>query len=242
MIDRSNVAALIPCYFEALKIREVASRALAQLNTVLVVDDGSTDATALEAQAAGAEVVRHTENQGKGAAIKTGLQVLSERPNVEYVLLLDGDGQHLPEEITRFLKSANATRFPMLLGSRMDDTRDMPLARLLTNRWMSAQISRVCGQEIPDTQCGFRMIHRELLPAMTAIETSKFDFETEMLVVASRRGCRIGAVPITTVYGEEKSKIHPLRDTLRFFKMMKRFRMEAAGSDQPTAGLNVAPV
>ena len=227
MIDRTNVAALIPCYFEERFIRDVASRVKAQLDTVLVVDDGSTDATETNARAAGVEVIKHTVNQGKGAAIKTGLKALSERPGIEYALVLDGDGQHAPEEIPRFLAAANETHAQMLVGNRMSDVEKMPFVRKLTNRFMSWQISRVCGQFVPDSQCGFRMIHKDLLPAMVAIETTKFDYETEMLVVASRRGCKVGAVPISTIYGDEKSKIHPVRDTIRFYEMMARFRREA---------------
>jgi len=227
MIDRTNVAALIPCYFEERFIRDVASRVKAQLDTVLVVDDGSTDATEANARAAGVEVIKHTVNQGKGAAIKTGLKALSERPGIEYALVLDGDGQHAPEEIPRFLAAANETQAHMLVGNRMSDVEKMPFVRKLTNRFMSWQISRVCGQWVPDSQCGFRMIHKDLLPAMVAIETTKFDFETEMLVVASRCGCKVGAVPISTIYGDEKSKIHPVRDTIRFYEMMARFRREA---------------
>ncbi len=227
VIDRTNVAALIPCYFEERFIRDVATRVKTQLDTVLVVDDGSTDATETNARAAGVEVIRHSVNQGKGAAIKTGLKMLSERPGIEYVLVLDGDGQHAPEEIPRFLAAANETHAPMLVGNRMSDVEKMPFVRKLTNRFMSSQITRVCGQEVPDSQCGFRMIHWDLLPAMVAIETTKFDYETEMLVVASRRGCKIGAVPISTIYGDEKSKIHPVRDTIRFYQMMARFKREA---------------
>jgi len=227
VIDRNNVAALIPCYFEERHIRDVASRVKQQLNTVLVVDDGSTDGTEAEAKAAGVEVIRHAANQGKGAAIKTGLRNLAERAGIEYALILDGDGQHAPEEIPRFIAAANQTKAPMLVGNRMSDTRKMPFVRKMTNQLMSSQISKVCGQWVPDTQCGFRMIHRELLPSMVAIATTKFDYETEMLVVASRRGCAIGAVPISTIYGDEKSKIHPVRDTIRFYEMMQRFKREA---------------
>ena len=226
-INRTNTAALIPCYFEEKHIQEVARRALAQLDQVLVVDDGSTDATETEARRSGAEVIRHSTNQGKGAAIKTGLRELSGRASVEYVLVLDGDGQHLPEEIPAFLEAANATHAAMLVGNRMSDTRAMPLVRKLTNRFMSAQISGVCGQPIPDTQCGFRMFHRDLASALCGTESSKYDFETEMLVIAARRGAAIAAVPVSTVYGDEVSKIHPLRDTIRFLQLMHRLKHAA---------------
>lgn len=227
VIDRTNVAALIPCYFEERFIRDVATRVKAQLDHVLAVDDGSTDATSDNARAAGVEVIRHSVNQGKGAAIKTGLRALSERSGIEYALILDGDGQHAPEEIPRFLAAANETHAAMLVGNRMSDVEKMPWVRKTTNRIMSSQISKVCGQDVPDTQCGFRMVHRDLLPAMVAIVTTKFDYETEMLVVASRKGAKIGAVPISTIYGDEKSKIHPVRDTIRFYQMMARFKREA---------------
>ena len=104
--NRSNVAALIPCYFEEKHIRDVATRAKAQLDCVLVVDDGSTDRTSDEAREAGVEVIRHEKNAGKGAAIKTGLRALLAKDGVEFVLILDGDGQHLPEEIPAFLAAA----------------------------------------------------------------------------------------------------------------------------------------
>ena len=227
MISRSNTAALIPCYFEEKHIQDIARRTRAQLDQVLVVDDGSTDDTEFEARAADVEVVKHFVNQGKGAAIKTGLHILSTRPSVEYVLILDGDGQHLPEEIPAFIEAANDTHAAMLVGNRMSDTRTMPFVRKMTNRFMSAQISGVCGQEIPDTQCGFRMFHRDLAAALCETESSKYDFETEMLVIAARRGGPIAAVPVSTVYGDEVSKIHPLRDTIRFFQLMHRLKHAA---------------
>jgi glycosyltransferase involved in cell wall biosynthesis len=227
MIDRTNVAALIPCYFEERHIRDVAQRVQAQLDTVLVIDDGSTDRTADEARAARVEVVRQEVNEGKGAAIKAGLRVLSARDRVEFILILDGDGQHLPEEIPRFLAEANRTGAAMLVGNRMADLRAMPVVRRLTNQIMSAQISRVCGQAIPDTQCGFRMFRRNLASALCAAPSSRYDFETEMLAIVARQGCRIGAVPVSTIYGDEKSKIHPVRDTVRFFKLIARLKREA---------------
>jgi glycosyltransferase involved in cell wall biosynthesis len=221
---RANVAALIPCYLEEKHIRDVAARAKAQLDTVLVVDDGSADRTSEVARAAGVEVIKHERNQGKGAAIKTGLRELTARAGVEWVLILDGDGQHLPEEIPRFLAAARETDAEMVVGNRMGDAHTMPLVRKLTNLTMSRLISLFAGQAIPDSQCGFRMFSRELAAAFLDVPTSGFDFESEMLVLAARRGVRIGAATVSTVYGDEVSKIHPVRDTLRFLKLLARMR------------------
>jgi glycosyltransferase involved in cell wall biosynthesis len=218
----ANTAALIPAYREQRHIQEVARRTRQQLEQVLVVDDGSADATAEEARLGGAEVFRHEINQGKGAAIKTGLRALQARAGIRFVILLDGDGQHLPEEIPAFLAAANTTGAAMLIGNRMSDLREMPFVRKLTNRYMSWQISRLCRQAIPDTQCGFRLLRAELLAPLAAACANNYDYETEMLVIAARLGHRIAPVPVSTVYGEEKSKIHPVRDTVRFFRLLKR--------------------
>jgi len=98
----------------------------------------------------------------------------------------------------------------------------MPFVRRTVNRYMSRRISRLCGQEVPDTQCGYRMIHRDVVPHLLA-GTSRFDYETEMLIVASRAGFRIVSVPISTIYSDEVSSIHPVRDTVRFFKLIRRY-------------------
>lgn len=222
MINRKTVAAIIPAYLEEKHIGDVVLRTLAQLDNVLVVDDGSADATAANARNAGAEVIVHPQNAGKGETIKTGLRHWLER-NVTGVVILDGDGQHLPEEIARFLAAASSTRAELLIGSRMNDVREMPLVRRLVNRYMSTKISLLCGQPIPDTQCGFRMVHRSIIPDLLG-GAERFDYETEMLIVASRKGCRVASVPITTVYSDEVSSIHPVRDTIRFFKLMRRYQ------------------
>ncbi|HKP03464.1 MAG TPA: glycosyltransferase family 2 protein [Chthoniobacterales bacterium] len=221
-INRTTVAAIIPAYLEEKHVGDVARRTLAQLDQVLVVDDGSPDATAENARASGAQVIVHEQNRGKGESIKTGLRHWLER-GYEYVMILDGDGQHLPEEIERFLAAAAATSAGLLIGTRMNDVRDMPRLRRAVNRYMSRKISRVCGQDVPDTQCGFRMVHRSVIPELLG-GADRFDYETEMLIIASRKGCRIESVPITTVYSDEVSSIHPVRDTLRFFKLMRRYR------------------
>jgi len=220
--DSSRIAAVIPAYQEEKYVADVARRTRLQLEHVLVVDDGSTDNTAAEARAAGVEVLVHAQNRGKGESIKSGLRYWMER-GMDYILLLDADGQHLPEEIPRFLDAVAQGGQQILLGTRMSDTKDMPLLRRLVNRYMSNRISAACGQAIPDTQCGFRMLHRDVVPEILG-GSERFDYETEMLIRTSRKGYRIGAVPISTVYSDEVSSINPVRDTIRFFQLMHRYR------------------
>ena len=109
------------------------------------------------------------------------------------------------------------------------------------NRYMSSKISRVCGQQIPDTQCGFRMMHRDLIPDVLG-GANRFDYETEMLIIASRNGCRIESVPITTVYSDEVSSIHPVRDTIRFFKLMRRYRSAVTNCAYSNPRLRISPM
>jgi len=233
---RSQTAAVIPAYQDERHIGDIVRRTRERLQHVVVIDDGSTDQTAECARTAGAEVIVHDQNRGKGEAIKTGLarwfapanspELASDAQDshVNWVVLLDSDGQHLPEEIDRFLAAAVTVTAPsFFIGNRMNDVHRMPLLRRFVNRYMSTQISRVCGQRIPDTQCGFRMVDRRLIPDLLG-GGHRFDYETEVLIIASRKGYRIESVPISTVYSDEVSKIHPVRDSIRFFKMMRRYR------------------
>jgi glycosyltransferase involved in cell wall biosynthesis len=223
VLNNSTIAAVIPAYQEQKHVGEVAQRARTQLEHVLVVDDGSTDSTADRARAAGVDVVVHPQNRGKGESIKTGLRYWFERGS-EYVVLLDADGQHLPEEISRFVGAIEVeSGAKVFIGSRMNDTRTMPLLRRMVNHYMSNRISRLCGQQIPDTQCGFRMLHRDIIPEVLS-GASRFEYETEMLIIASRKRYRIASVPISTIYSDEVSSINPVRDTLRFFKLMRRYK------------------
>ena len=220
---RLKTAAIIPAYREERHISDVVRRTRQQLDHVVVIDDGSSDNTARCARDAGAEVIVHSQNRGKGEAIKTGLRHWLDRQFI-HVIILDSDGQHLPEEIDRFIAAAaQAEDHSFFLGNRMNNLTGMPFVRRVVNRYMSNRISRICRQEIPDTQCGFRMLDRQLIPELLE-GGNRFDYETEMLIIASRQGYRIESVPIATVYSDEVSKIRPARDTIRFFKLMRRYR------------------
>ncbi|MDQ6655696.1 MAG: glycosyltransferase family 2 protein, partial [Verrucomicrobiota bacterium] len=117
---------------------------------------------------------------------------------------------------------ASAAGASLLIGTRMNDVRRMPLVRRAVNRYMSARISRACGQRIPDTQCGFRMLHAEVIPLLLE-GTERFEYETEMLIKVSLKGFKIESVPVSTVYSDEVSSIHPVRDTIRFLQLMRRY-------------------
>ena len=220
---RLKAAAIIPAYREEKHIGDVVRRTRQQLDHVLVVDDGSNDQTAQRAREAGAEVIVHSQNRGKGEAIKTGLRHWLDR-QFTHVVVLDADGQHLPEEIDRFIAAAASAAEPsFFLGNRMNNLTGMPFIRRVVNRYMSRRISLLSAQQIPDTQCGFRMLDRQLIPQLLG-GANRFDYETEMLIIASRKGYRIESVPITTVYSDEVSNIQPMRDALRFFKLMQRYK------------------
>ena len=220
---RSQTAAVIPAYQDEKHIGDIVRRVRQRLDHVLVIDDGSNDQTAQRAREAGAEVIVHDQNRGKGDAIKTGLGHWLDR-EVTWVSLLDSDGQHLPEEIDRFIAAAaSATQPSFFIGNRMSDVAAMPFIRRVVNCYMSRRISRLCGQKIPDTQCGFRMLDRQLIPELLG-GGDRYDYETVVLIIASRKGYRIESVPITTVYSDQVSKIRPVRDALCFFKLMRRYR------------------
>ncbi len=184
---RSQTAAVIPAYQDEKHIGDIVRRVRQRLDHVLVIDDGSNDQTAQRAREAGAEVIVHDQNRGKGDAIKTGLGHWLDR-EVTWVSLLDSDGQHLPEEIDRFIAAAaSATQPSFFIGNRMSDVAAMPFIRRVVNRYMSRRISRLCRQKIPDTQCGFRMLDRQLIPELLG-GGDRYDYETEVLIIASRKG------------------------------------------------------
>lgn len=185
---------------------------------VLVVDDGSKDGTAEAARAAGAEVSIHAVNRGKGEALKTGY-AWALREGLDWVFTMDSDGQHLPQEMQLFLDAVEGGSLDVVVGSRMARTEGMPWLRLMTNRFTSRVVSRLAGCRIPDSQNGFRLYRVRLLDGVR-LRTKRYDSESEILVRLARRGARIGAVPVSTVYGDETSSINPLVDTGRFFRLV----------------------
>ena len=217
-----RVIALIPAYNEVARVGEVVTKARPQVDEVIVVDDGSDDGTAAAAEKAGARVLRHEQNRGKGVAIATALDYFS-RSDAEFAILLDADGQHDPAEIAKFVETAGREQADIVVGTRMGDTGDMPVVRRLTNEFTSWVTSKLAGQRIPDSQCGYRLLRRNILGDLR-LSTARFETETEMLIQAARAGHRIISIPIRTIYESgHTSHIHPVRDTIRFFKFVRKY-------------------
>lgn len=210
-----KICVLIPVHNEAQAIRGVVSSVRTKGLDVAVIDDGSTDDSGAIAREAGAFVIRHAQKSGKGASLRSGFtHALKE--GYAAVVTLDGDGQHDAGDIDAFVALAQQHSPCMIVGNRMANPKGMPWVRFLTNRFMSFLISMACHQKIADTQCGYRYVDTAVLKDLP-LRCDDFEIESEMLMKAAKKGCRIYSVPIRTIYQDEESKIHPVKDTIRFF-------------------------
>ena len=215
----SCCAAVIPCFNEAGAIASVVRAVREQLPHMFVVDDGSADATSERAAAAGAEIIRQPANRGKGAALRSGLE-RARAAGFTWALCLDGDGQHAAADIPRFLECAQNTNAPLVVGNRMNTPAAMPWLRRAVNRWMSRRLSCLAGRDLPDTQCGFRLVRLDAWAAL-ALRAERFEVESEWLLAFVAAGHRIEFVPVQVIYRDERSKIQPLRDAWRWFRWLR---------------------
>ena len=214
--------ALLPAYREEGRIGGVVTEVLKHGCDVVVVDDGSPDKGAEEAKAAGAIVLVHEVNKGKGVALETGFDY-ARKEGYDFVITMDSDGQHDPGDMAAMIKEHIEGGVPVVVGSRMWDTDKMPFVRRMTNRFMSWLLSREMGQRVPDTQSGYRLYAREVL-GMLKVDSARFAAESEVLLALSDAGVKIGSSKIQVIYSDEKSKINPVQDTLRFFAMLRDYR------------------
>lgn len=191
---------------------------------VIVVDDGSTDSTADTAAKAGAQVLRHDKNRGKGAALITGFRE-ARKLGYEWVLIMDADGQHSPADIPDFFSAAEKSHAPFIVGNRMTDPKTMPLVRRWTNATMSWLLSNYTRRVLPDTQCGFRLVKLSAF-SEEALETSRFEIDSEMLVLFSQNAQSIESIPVQVIYANERSNIDVVRDSVRWLKWFRSLPRE----------------
>ena len=217
-----NICALIPSYNESQTIAPLVKNVKGYGLDVIVIDDGSSDQTADLAQEAGATVIRQNSNQGKGAALKNGFAMVLEK-EYDAVITLDADGQHSPDDLPDFINTYAKGGADIVAGNRMKATESMPLIRWLTNNTMSFFISLLCRYNIPDSQCGYRLIKTNVLKSIALI-SDNYEIESEMLIWSCRRGFKIKFIPIQTIYAKQRSQINPLIDTIRFFKFLLKIQ------------------
>jgi len=212
--------ALIPAYNAGEAVGKVV-RDIAALGVgiaTVVVDDGSSDSTATEAAQAGAVVLKHSCNKGKGEALRTGFAHFL-TTDLKAVVTLDADGQHAPEEIPVLVERWAATRADIVIGTRKRDLRKMPPLRVITNTLSSLLVSLSAGKYIHDSQSGFRLLSRRVVDRVRTTSRG-YGAESEILIKAVARGYSVVSAPVSTIYGFEKSYIDPLKQPLRFLGLI----------------------
>jgi len=218
MPDRSGeIIALIPAYNEARYIADVVKRTLEHL-PVVVIDDGSNDGTGAAAALAGAKVVAHKINQGKGTALNTGFGYAVQRW-VDAAITLDADGQHDPDEIPLFVEAFRTGKGDLIIGKRT--FAEMPAKSQFGNRVGTWLLGKAMGQPVPDNQSGYRLLSRPVMEQVRP-SSSRFEAEVEILLRAQMAGFRLAWVPIKTIYNDKKSHFRPIHDSALFLKMTWR--------------------
>ena len=218
-----STAILIPALNAECSLAELVNRLRNVVGNVqiVVVDDGSTDLTNEVAASIGAVVLRHEKNRGKGAALQTGFEFLKNQSEIDFILTMDADLQHQPEDVPIFLIVQQKTNADIVIGWRKKIRTRMPVHRKLSNAITSVLVGIRSGVKIKDSQCGFRLIRRSVIESIQ-LESAGYEAETEFLIKAARRGFKIEFVPVQTIYGTEKSYMTHWATTVNFIKTIFR--------------------
>jgi glycosyltransferase involved in cell wall biosynthesis len=215
--QKTKVCAVIPFYNEKDFLSDVVSETLIFVDKIFAVNDGSTDGSEKTvANLERVQVISLNRNYGKGYALQMGFNE-SIKQNYSIVITLDADKQHTPAFIPEFISQLNT--FEIVIGNRLNDTKDMPIQRILSNKITSSLLSVKTGQKILDSQCGYRAYKTEVLKKVKSFSVG-YEAESEFIVYAARDGYKIGFVNISTIYGNEKSKMNPVKAILGFIKIL----------------------
>ncbi|HPF72359.1 MAG TPA: glycosyltransferase family 2 protein [Xanthomonadaceae bacterium] len=221
MSTASRIAVLIPALNEELRIREVVEGALKHCPRVILVDDGSTDATLERIADLPVTVIQHETRQGKGEGLRTGFRAALNQ-DVDGVLTMDGDGQHLADDIPRLLAAAREYPQHIVVGARLKKRAQQPIHRRLANEFGDWGIAWATGYRVADTQSGQRYYPRAVCE-LADVAGEGFVFEADILIQAARRlGTRVVSVPIESRYAGDglagqlrRSHFRPLTDLYR---------------------------
>ncbi len=209
MESRFRPAVIVPAYQAAATVADVVRGLRRHVDRIVVVDDGSTDATGREAQRAGAEVIERGVNGGKGEALRAGLARVLDT-DATHVVFVDADGQHDPADLPRLLDAARSGD-DFVIGSRMADPDAIPAYRYRTNEIGSRILSRMTGLDVEDAQSGYRVVAAGILRRLR-LKARGYIIETEILLKASPHVKRFRHVPVRAIYGGP-SHYRPFRDT-----------------------------
>jgi len=230
-----RIVAVIPAYNEAPTIREVATRTLRLVPDVIVVNDGSTDATAAALQGLPITIISNPVNYGKGASLWRGF-ALAMADGADAVITLDGDAQHDPEDIPRLIDAARAHPDRIIIGARLWDREKVPPLRYFGNRFANFWVAWAAGFPVADSQSGFRLYPASVLREVQLFHgpNARFAFESEILIEAGRAGVRSAAVPIAALYPPDArpSYYRSTVDTARIARMIF-WKLLSRGFDLP---------
>ena len=215
---------LIPAYNAEKTLPDLLAQLAAfrpQPESVLIVNDGSTDQTEAICNRPGITTINLEKNSGKGNALKQGFAAFLENEGTGYLLCMDADLQHPVASIGDFLNEAEKRQAKFVIGARDCSLKAMPLHRILSNKITSFFISVLTNQKILDSQCGFRLIHRDVLQQIELSEEG-YQLESKMILSAASKGFQLTSVAIPTIYGKEVSHIGHVKDTLLFIRLILR--------------------
>ena len=225
-----KVTVIVPSYNPDEKMVDTVKGLLEYgFDDVLVIDDGSAKEKRVffdeVKDLSGVTVLHHKVNRGKGRAMKTAFKYcIKNRPDIEGVITVDGDGQHLPKDIRNCLEVMEEEGDKVILGVRDFSKPDVPKKSKFGNNLTSA-IFRVFGLKISDTQTGLRAIPKAYLKDMVRVEGERYEYETEQLLVLKQLGISIREVTIDTVYidDNESSHFNPIKDSIKIYRVIFKF-------------------
>jgi glycosyltransferase involved in cell wall biosynthesis len=230
-----KIAVVIPAYNEAPTIRDVATRTLEIVSHVIVVDDGSTDATAAALEGLAVTLISNPANLGKGASLWRGF-ALALAEDADAVITLDGDAQHRPEDIPRLVAAWEAQPGRIIIGARLAQREKVPPLRYFGNRFANFWVAWAAGFPVSDSQSGFRLYPAAVLRGVNVAHGpgARFAFESEILIEAGRAGVRSAAVPIDALYPPNARASHyrSAVDTARIVRMIA-WKLVSRGFDLP---------
>jgi UDP-N-acetylglucosamine---dolichyl-phosphate N-acetylglucosaminyltransferase len=215
--NKNNIAAVIPFFNESRTINQIISRTLQYVDHIIAVDDGSTDDYSDNIpQENNVTLLKYDVNRGKGFALAEGLKKGVEK-GFKKLITIDADLQHNPDEIPLLISALAES--DIVIGNRLGNLSDMPFHRILSNKITSFLLSLKTGQKILDSQCGFRAYNSNVI---NSVKTNKdgYEAESEMIIKASRKGFKIAFVNISTIYGDEESKMSPVKTTFAFIRVL----------------------